>query len=129
MSPLCWHLVCSFLPTPPHHLVSYHSSNPFLFQTVALSPLLLFYCHFNRVWKEEEINVCGQLVLLKQNVFFLGTRIRSTELGELQSILVLTKRQHWFLEPHAGSVSCRWLHGSASSALSNWNSHHPFSQF
>lgn len=46
--------------------------------------------------------------------FFLGTQIRSTELGELQSVLALTKRQHWFSEPHAGSVSCRWLPGSAS---------------
>lgn len=83
-------------------LVSYHPSNPFLFQTVEISHLLLFYYHFIRIWKQEEINTCGQSAILNQNSSFLGTRITSADLGELQSIVALTERQSWVSEPLAG---------------------------
>lgn len=73
--------------------------------------------------------MCGQSSTLNQNASFLGTRIRSAELGELQSILVLTKRQSCVSEPHVGSVSYQRLTGQLPSALSNWNAHQAFCQF
>lgn len=92
-----------------------------------ISFLLSLDCHFKSLEGRGE-NMCGQSSTLNQNASFLGTRVRSPELGELQSVLVLTERQSWASEPHIGSVSYRRLTGQLPSALLNWNAHHAFCQ-
>lgn len=67
--------------------------------------------------------------ILKQDASFLGTRIRSTELGKLQSILALTKRQYWVSEPMQAKIPVGISTGWLPSALSKLNSHHTFCQF